>query len=330
MFGVDPQSDRPAVGALSEEQKALVRDNLGLVAVHLRRFVPRDRRPHHRAEWRDLFQEGCLGLINAAISFDPGRNIAFPAYALPRIHHAVSLALRRGSTMIAIPRHPPKKRRARQQHAQRSDPYTPPRVRNFASESGPYGLRARQNRPADPPGETVGDRLRDKYDRAVRSAGEAAARTRHARDDRRELVRKLVEDRLLVPQEEARKSMRQVARETGSSYARVAQCEKKLLDETRRTLDGDPEFAELRRLARHDPIGVHAIVDESIDRGLAERSAEEFMRQYRSAQPDQRMAMLSTLLEVAPRNMDDLMRKQLAGLPAHLRERVLGSVPRPS
>lgn len=327
MFGTSNDPIEAGSGAaLSDEQRALVKNNLGLVAVHLRRFVPRDSRPRGRTEWRDLFQEGCLGLIQAAMKFDPARNIAFAAFALPRIHQAVSLAIRRSSTMLAIPRHPPKKRRKGRRSTDRCDPYTPPRMRSLPSESGPYGLRARQNRRGEPAPETVGDRLRDKYDRAVRSAGDSLGQGRQARDDRRELIHKLVEERLLVPQEDAKKALRLIARETGSSYARVAQCEKKLLDETRRALDVDPEFAELRRLARHDPVGLNMTLDDSVERVLAECSAEAFVQRFRGAAGSQRSRMLAALLEVAPADVDDMVRRQVSALPCEVRERVLRSV----
>ncbi len=65
---------------------------MGLVAVHLRRYVANLGEPRRDREWEDLFQEGCIGLIRATVRFRPERGITFAAFALPRIHNAVSKA----------------------------------------------------------------------------------------------------------------------------------------------------------------------------------------------------------------------------------------------
>src|SRR3990172_3464145 len=93
--------------ALTDEQRRLVRDNVGLVAVHLRRNVANLIHPKREREWEDLFQEGCLGLIRAATAFRAERGIPFAAFALPRIHNAVSRAiLTKFSTIYVPPRRP--------------------------------------------------------------------------------------------------------------------------------------------------------------------------------------------------------------------------------
>src|SRR3990172_4876630 len=89
--------------ALTDEQRRLVRDNVGLVAVHLRRNVANLIHPKREREWEDLFQEGCLGLIRAATAFRAERGIPFAAFALPRIHNAVSRALVTKFSTIYVP-----------------------------------------------------------------------------------------------------------------------------------------------------------------------------------------------------------------------------------
>lgn len=49
---------------------------------------------NRRGEADDLFQEGCLGLLDAAKTFDPARGVPFKAYARKRIRWAVSKAER--------------------------------------------------------------------------------------------------------------------------------------------------------------------------------------------------------------------------------------------
>ncbi len=88
---------------LTEQQRCLVRENIGLVAVHLRRYVRNLSVPRHDREWEDLFQEGCLGLIKAAVAFRQERGIPFAAFALPRIHNAVSRALDSKFATVYVP-----------------------------------------------------------------------------------------------------------------------------------------------------------------------------------------------------------------------------------
>lgn len=54
-------------------------DNLGLVHTCARRFAGRG------AEYDDLYQAGCVGLIKAADGFDPARGLCFSTYAVPLI-----------------------------------------------------------------------------------------------------------------------------------------------------------------------------------------------------------------------------------------------------
>ena len=95
---------------LTDEQRRLVRENIGLVSVHLRRYVGNLAFPRRDREWDDLFQEGCLGLIQAAAAFRQERGIPFAAFALARIHNAVSRALHCKFSTVHVP---PKRNDAR-------------------------------------------------------------------------------------------------------------------------------------------------------------------------------------------------------------------------
>ncbi len=57
----------------------LVEKNLGLVHACAKRFKGRG------AEYEDLFQAGCVGIIKAADNFDPSRGFSFSTYAVPVI-----------------------------------------------------------------------------------------------------------------------------------------------------------------------------------------------------------------------------------------------------
>ena len=82
-MGNQASGTKQPAAPLTDEQRRLVRKNIGLVAVHLRRYVRNLEVPRSDREWEDLFQEGCLALIRAALTFRTERGIPFAAFALP-------------------------------------------------------------------------------------------------------------------------------------------------------------------------------------------------------------------------------------------------------
>lgn len=71
-----------------QAREELVRENLPLVHYVLRRF--RDR----GAEYEDLYQYGCMGLVKAVDRFDPSFDVRFSTYAVPVIMGEVRRYLR--------------------------------------------------------------------------------------------------------------------------------------------------------------------------------------------------------------------------------------------
>lgn len=63
----------------TEIREKLINDNYGLVHACANKFRGRG------AEYDDLFQAGCVGLIKAADNFDESRGFAFSTYAVPVI-----------------------------------------------------------------------------------------------------------------------------------------------------------------------------------------------------------------------------------------------------
>lgn len=61
------------------ERDALVKDNVGLIYMVLKRFLDRGY------EQEDLFQIGAIGLIKAIDKFDLSRDLSFSTYAVPMI-----------------------------------------------------------------------------------------------------------------------------------------------------------------------------------------------------------------------------------------------------
>lgn len=373
---------------LTDEQRRLVRENVGLVAVHLRRNVVNHRNPKWEGEWDELFQEGCLGLIRAASVYRAERGIPFAAFALPRIHNAVSRAIltkfniiyipprrssrndgpsigvrrdeeARGPKVFALSSHLTDRGRASTEspspcplpleggegsNERPCAPLFPQRGRGITEDARSQwekgdleevrsqrgrgvieGPRSRCQMPeADSASRsTVGERLREKYERAVKEAAQTVSGRASTRGDREQLVRALVEERFLVPEDDLRRPLRHIARDTRSSYGRVADCDRQLHVEIRRTLEADPEFHALQKLCKTDPVGGELRIDEDLECRLAGITAAEFTRRFAAAQRDERASMLQSLLELSPGDLEDIVQSRVATLPTDARERLL-------
>jgi len=76
-----------------EDRNAFVEENMGLVYACARRLLGRG------ADFDDLVQAGCVGLIKAADAFDPGRGLAFSTYAVPVILGEIKRLFREGGAV---------------------------------------------------------------------------------------------------------------------------------------------------------------------------------------------------------------------------------------
>ena len=77
----------------TEDRNAFVEQNMGLVYLCARKLMGRG------AEFDDLVQAGCVGLIKAADAFDPGRGLAFSTYAVPVILGEIKRLFREGGAV---------------------------------------------------------------------------------------------------------------------------------------------------------------------------------------------------------------------------------------
>lgn len=321
---------KQGLAGLTEDQRRLVEDNMGLVAVHLRRHVRDLQSPSRDREWEDLFQEGCLGLIQAATRHRPESGIPFAAFAFPRIHNAVSRALQTKFATIYVPPKRSQPREDCQGAHERGRTTHAPKVCSLTDEligRLSAGCRATTGEPI---GETVGQRLRAKYERAVGLACAALSSKASTRGDRDALIRILREERFLVPDEESRRALRQIARDTNSSYARVAQCDKRLGDAIRDTLEVDPEFHELRKCVRTNTLGSNLPIDQQVETRLLDASTEEFVRRFRSGSTAKRASVLHRILETSNDDLEVVVRSRFRRLPSGLREQLLDDAREPT
>lgn len=81
------------MAAAAEARERLITENMGLVHACAARFRGKG------AEYDDLVQAGCVGLIKAADGFDAGRGFAFSTYAVPVILGEIRRVFRDGGTV---------------------------------------------------------------------------------------------------------------------------------------------------------------------------------------------------------------------------------------
>lgn len=310
--------------SLTTTQKKRVQENMGLVAVHLRRFVSNLTVPRRDREWEDLFQEGCMGLIKATMTYREDSGIEFAAYALARIHNAVSRALDRKFTTIIFP--PKRKKRVEGDACGLSKSHDPSRPKEYSlvSEVSDSLHDSRHHNPdINAESETIGERLRCKYERAVFEAADTINRRTSTRGDRDELVRWITRERFLIPQQESRRALRQIARDTKSSYARVAQCDKLMAQIVKNFLEEDPEFHELQKCRRGDEDGVERFIDPEMEVRLRHACIDEYIKRYHKADREVQATMLHAVMGAAGGNVEAMIHQLFTDLSSRDREQLL-------
>ena len=275
--------------ALSDEQQRLVRENIGLVGVHLRTRVPTPSQPMRHREHEDLFQEGCLALARAAARYNPKTDGKFGAYALARIRGGVFAALHERFSLIRIPPH------ALQKHSQF---VTVNAIENTGGITEDK-LPAETRRSASPLAEqkTVRHAIRERFERAIRRAL-AELRTRQwRRRDPTPIMARLADERLLVDASNAQTPLRQIARDFGISSGRASAYEQQLVDRVREHLTGDLLLPHLLSLARQNEAGLQAVIDEEQRAQLKQAQCDAFAGRFRNLERPQQAQTLCRMIE---------------------------------
>ncbi|MEE9295332.1 MAG: sigma factor [Phycisphaerae bacterium] len=289
---------------LTCEERGLVERHMGLVGTHLRRVMPVRNSPRRDREWEDLFQEGCLGLARAASSYDESKGVPFAAYALKRIHSAVSRALPRVFATVQVPE---EVRTSGERVASVVSLEGDPPVRRVQGRHHPFNGNSRKS---------IGERIREKYDDAVSRAVEEIRRGRG--EHRTALVEMLVQGRLLVPNEDHRLGLREIVRETNSTYGQVVWTEKRLTGLVRARLAVDAELAELCFEARKRRAGMGAVLDDAAQARMSAAMDGRFQRILSSSGSERRALLLLRLVERCGLKIEELAHRLLARLnPEH-------------
>ena len=249
-----PRNDSRGSLRLTPQQQELVCAHLGLAktVLHYKKFMS----AHYRTadDRADLVQEGRLALATAARHYQPAIHGDFERFAANRIQSAVSLTLYEGFNTIRAPKGAwlKAKKQARAGGQGVYPPRTLPLLHDISDRS-----KSRANcLPGEShAGPTIGQIVRKRFHSAVNLAARRLSAGRTFRNDRRLMIKRLVSERLLIPEEFARTSLRQISRDLRCSFARVATCEKRLRQIARTILEADPLFNQLRRLAHQSELG---------------------------------------------------------------------------
>lgn len=255
---------------LTAAQEALVRDNIGLVGVHLRRRVPIPRQPMRQREYDDLFQVGSLALVKAAMSYVPERHGEFGAYALPRIRRAIHKALYELFATIRVPV------RALKQSKARSPNHRPPHERMMKPAGELLALSSTTPFTSGDQDERIRHAIRRRLERLVRIALEEAGHFAWRQRDPVPILTRIAQERFLIPREEDRTPLRAIARAFGISSGRASAYEQRLLGLVCELARRDPRLPILLQFAWDDPAGLDGVLDAERRRQLSRAEADAF------------------------------------------------------
>lgn len=288
----DSSTTVPLTG-LSASQRALVERHSPLVHLTLRRTF--GTRPDFPPERADIAQEGYLALAEAIRSHDPARHGVFASYAMARIHFAMSRYRHEYGPMIRVPFVTQRRRRdaSRRAAADGRDPAIPPDQRDpspteflprvvplNARDETPFTFQRHRTRRAMPhvarDRVTLGDLIRQRIESAMEQAVAIESQRPQRCEADRVLIRRCAAERLGIPCEELRTSLRRLAEEVGCPLVRVSRCEAALGRSVARILDQDAAFQELLRKGREVDQGWRASVEDvTIMAAPATRSAPD-------------------------------------------------------
>jgi hypothetical protein len=140
------------------------------------------------------------------------------------------------------------------------------------------------------------------------------------------LVGSLVEHRLTVPEPSAKTALRQIARDTGSSYSRVRQCEQRLNSSVRRALLGDLEYRRLIEMAKAAAEGTNEPIDSVADAELRRLGAEAFWRKFMALDERAQVTVWRRLTQDGDESLAPAVKRWFAELSRETADRLASQV----
>lgn len=258
------RADRIPLGALSARQRRIIERNLPLVHLTIGRHGRLSDPDAVGRERSELFQEGCLALIEAVRTHDPSRHGSFAAFAMARVRFAISRFVHEHQSPVRVPFVTQRRQRCAvgREPERRHRPGTLPRVVDEPPDPARVPAADRNSHPAESCGETVtvGELIRERFDRALRRVVDEMRHDPRCAEGNREVVDRCVAERWTVPEAAARTPIRQLARTLACSMGRITHCEERFRRRIAAELEADRTYQALSRLARSRPSGFrHAL-----------------------------------------------------------------------
>lgn len=276
-----PDNDETSLEGMSNRQQRLVQAHLPLVHLTLQRRTDQLQSRRLGRERNELFQEGCLALIEAVRSHDSARHGAFAAYAMARIHFAMSRFALEQNGVIRVPFITQRRRRrtADRADAERRRPDREPRVLRFKDGRVRTSWRRARDQRAERTverndGARIGDLIRRHLDLAASQVVEEMKQSRRATGGNGEVLERCLQERWTVPEPEAKTSLREMAQQLGCSMSRISHCEKRFRRRLAAAIEADPVWTRLMDMARHSPAGMEHHVTREEETALSEEIVE--------------------------------------------------------
>ncbi len=152
------------------------------------------------------------------------------------------------------------------------------------------------------------------YVAALRAAAAAWLPTQRTRADRQELVERLIDERLLIPEPEHRTTLRGIARDLGSSTSYVRDCEQSLLQQVGCVLETDPEARALQQTARRSEHGYATPIDEALRVSLQRVMHGAFLQRFARLDDVQQGEILIRLVRHAGEDPGEITAEMLTRL----------------
>ena len=255
--------------SLSTGQRRLVERHLPLIHLTLRRTRGLLEHTTAARERSELFQEGCLALMEAVRTHDPCRHGVFAAFAMARIHYAMSRFAHEQHNLIRVPymtqRRWKQLRKSHEQDRHRPEPL--PRVVPLReSRCSPHRRHSRRlatrrlTRSADET--TIGDLVRERLDYAACNVAARMRESRRSADGIRELVDLCMRERWTVPEPAEQTSIRQLASRLGCSIGRITHCEERFRKRLAEMLEQDAQYNRLIGVARRHLAGMQHVLSK--------------------------------------------------------------------
>ncbi len=234
--------------ALSNAQRDLVESHLPLVQHTLNRHRHLLRGGRDAGE---LFQEGCLALIEAVRHHDPQRYGHFAAYAMARIHFALSKFVHENDAAVRVPFITQRRRRAAENMPREESAIPLPVVQRLADAPVP----ARQGARPGSMGLRIGEMIRERIEAVMTRVISDMKGARRCAPGTREVIELCARERWGIPEPESRLSIRKLAHALDCSVGRITHCEERFRRGMHDALTRDPAYRTLRKWARRSKRG---------------------------------------------------------------------------